>query len=79
MSTIKTKSTNWKTELNKTIVKYHTIALWVAVVFDLLFFVTDYLNIYDYWQEFLAFRASVSLICLLTVLFYKKLNFLKNK
>lgn len=74
MSTVKTKSTNWKTELNKTIVKYHTIALWVAVVFDLLFFVTDYLNIYDYWQEFLAFRASVSLICLLTVLFYKKLK-----
>ena len=70
----KAKSNNWKTELNKTIVKYHTIALWVAVIFDLLFFVTDYFNIYDYWQEFLTFRASVSLICLLTVLFYKKLN-----
>jgi serine phosphatase RsbU (regulator of sigma subunit) len=65
---------NWKSELNKTIVKYHTIALWVAVIFDLLFFVTDYFNIYDYWQEFLTFRASVALVCLITVLFHKRLN-----
>ncbi|MCB0401293.1 MAG: SpoIIE family protein phosphatase [Flavobacteriales bacterium] len=69
-----TKHPAWKAELNKTILKYHTIALWVAVVFDLLFFVTDYFNIYDYWQEFLTFRASVSLICLITVLFHKKLR-----
>lgn len=69
-----TYTNDWKTELNKTIVKYHTIALWVAVVFDLLFFVTDYFNIYDYWQEFLIFRSSVSFVCLITVLFYKKLN-----
>ncbi len=69
-----TSNTDWKRELNKTIVKYHTIALWVAVIFDLLFFVTDYFNIYDYWQEFLSFRVSVSFVCLLTVLFHKKLN-----
>lgn len=69
-----TKNTAWKSELNKTIVKYHTIALWVAVIFDLLFFVTDYFNIYDYWQEFLTFRTSVSLVCLITVLTYKKFN-----
>jgi len=68
------KNNNWKTELNKRIVKYHTIALWVAVIFDMLFFVTDYLNIYDYWQEFLTFRSSVAFICLMVVLFHKKLN-----
>ena len=68
------KNYNWKTELNDTIVKYHTIALWVAVIFNMLFFVTDYLNIHDYWQEFLAFRSSVAFICLIVVLFHKKLN-----
>ncbi len=61
------KNNDWKSELNNTILKYHTIALWVAVIFDLLFFVTDYINIYDYWQEFLIFRVSVSFVCLITV------------
>lgn len=68
------QNNDWKSELNKTILKYHTIALWVAVIFDLLFFVTDYFNVYDYWQEFLIFRVSVSFICLITVLFHKKFN-----
>lgn len=65
---------DWKQEMDKTILRYHIIALWVAVVFDMLFFVTDYLTIYNYWQEFLLFRSVVSLVCLFTVLFYKKLN-----
>ena len=68
------ENNNWKSELNKTILKYHTIALWVAVIFDLLFFITDYLNIYDYWQDFLIFRLAVSFICLITVLFHTKFN-----
>ncbi len=71
MSTI---SVNWKPEMDKTILRYHTIALWVAVIFDMLFFVTDYFNIYEYWQEFLTFRTAVSLVCLFTVLFHKKLK-----
>ena len=33
--------TNWKSELDKTAFKYHKITLWVAVVFNLLFFATD--------------------------------------
>ncbi|NCP45770.1 MAG: hypothetical protein GW818_04925, partial [Flavobacteriales bacterium] len=65
---------DWKTELDKTILRYHTIALWVAVVFNMLFFVTDYFNLYAYWQEFLTFRTAVSLVCLITVLFHKKLK-----
>lgn len=64
----------WKEELNNTILKYHTIALWVAVVFDILFFVTDYINLNEYWQEFLTFRVSVSFICLIVVLFHKQLK-----
>ncbi|MBL4594232.1 MAG: SpoIIE family protein phosphatase [Flavobacteriales bacterium] len=65
---------NWRAELDKTALKYHKITLWVAVVFNMLFFATDYINIYEYWEEFLIFRVIVSLICLFTVLFHKKLN-----
>ena len=65
---------DWSSELNKTVEKYHVITCWVAVVFNMLFFVTDYLNLYEYWQEFLTFRSVVSLICLLTVLFHKRLK-----
>jgi sigma-B regulation protein RsbU (phosphoserine phosphatase) len=67
-------NTNWRAELDKTAYKYHKITLWVAVVFNMLFFATDYINVYDYWEEFLTFRVVVSLICLITVLFHKKLH-----
>jgi len=74
MSISLTTNLNWKTELNKTALRYHTITLWVAVVFNLLFFITDYINIYEYWQEFLTFRVVVAFICLITVLFHKQLK-----
>jgi len=64
----------WKSELDKIALKYHIITLWVAVVFNLLFFITDYINMHQYWREFLTFRVAVSLICLITVLFYKQLK-----
>jgi len=69
-----TLKTPWRFELDKTALKYHKITLWVAVVFNMLFFATDYINIYEYWEEFLTFRVLVSFICLITVLFHKKLN-----
>lgn len=69
-----TNSVNWQSEINKTILRYHTIALWVAVIFNMLFFVTDYFNLYEYWQEFLTFRVAVSFVCLVTVLFHEKIK-----
>jgi serine phosphatase RsbU (regulator of sigma subunit) len=69
-----TVNTPWKSELDKTALKYHKITLWVAVVFNMLFFVTDYINLHDYWQEFLTVRVVVSAICLITVLFHKQLK-----
>ncbi len=65
---------SWQSEMDKTAFKYHKITLWVAIVFNLLFFITDYINIHEYWQQFLTFRVVVSLICLVTVLFHKKLK-----
>ncbi|TXB65080.1 SpoIIE family protein phosphatase [Vicingus serpentipes] len=68
------QNTGWQKEMDKTILRYHVIALWVAVVFDMLFYVTDYFNIPAYRKEFFIFRLCVSLICLATVLLYKKLK-----
>jgi serine phosphatase RsbU (regulator of sigma subunit) len=70
--------TGWKEEMDKTILRYHVIALWVGVVFDMLFYVPDYFNIPCYRKEFFIFRLTVSLICLLTVLFYKKFKIPKQ-
>lgn len=64
----------WKSELDKTALKYHKITLWVAVVFNMLFFITDYINIYSFWEEFLTTRIVVSIICLITVLFHRQLK-----
>ncbi|MCO6499711.1 MAG: SpoIIE family protein phosphatase [Vicingus serpentipes] len=74
MSENQTIRNNWETELDKIALKYHIITLWVAVVFNLLFFITDYINMHQYWREFLTFRVVVSSICLITVLFYKQLK-----
>jgi hypothetical protein len=67
-------SSDWKSEIDKTTLKYHTITLWVGVVFNLLFFATDYINIYEFWKEFLTVRSVVSLVCLVVVLFHKQLK-----
>jgi len=64
----------WKGELTGTMLKYHKITLWVAVVFNLLFFFTDYLNMDSFLEEFFLFRLTVSVVCLITVLYYKKLK-----
>lgn len=63
---------SWKSELDNTALKYHKITLWVAVIFNLLFFGTDYINMETYLEEFFTFRVVVSLTCLITVVFYKQ-------
>jgi sigma-B regulation protein RsbU (phosphoserine phosphatase) len=67
-------SSDWKSEIDKTTLKYHKITLWVGVVFNLLFFATDYINSYEFWKEFLTVRSVVSLVCLVVVLFHKQLK-----
>jgi serine phosphatase RsbU (regulator of sigma subunit) len=64
----------WELEIEKSVLKYHIITCWFAVVFNLLFFIADYLTLPEYWVSFLTFRTSVSLIVLITLLSYKKLN-----
>lgn len=64
----------WESEIEKSVLKYHIITCWFAVIFNLLFFVADYFTLPEYWIPFLTFRISVSLIVLISVLTYKKIN-----
>lgn len=66
---------DWKEELELSSNRYHIIGAWVAIVFDPIFGITDYLNGIDGWEKVLMFRFSVAAITLLTFLLYKKYKF----
>ena len=61
----------WKPEMDATMLRYHIIGCWVGIIFNALFFVTDYINIHSYWQIFLAVRLSVSALILVTLILRK--------
>lgn len=51
----------WAPELEKSSMRYHRTVLWIAIIFDPLFAITDYFNIPNGWKELLAIRLVVSL------------------
>lgn len=55
----------WKPELEKSSMRYHRTVLWIAIIFDPLFAITDYINIAHGWERLLIIRISVSAITLL--------------
>jgi phosphoserine phosphatase RsbU/P len=64
----------WQTELEKSSEKFHILVCWLAIIFDPLFGITDYLNIPNHWQHILMIRCSVSFISLVLLLLRKKLK-----
>jgi signal transduction histidine kinase len=58
----------WLPELEKSSMRYHTTVLWIAIIFNPLFAVTDYINIPQGWENLLFVRLSVSGITLLLLL-----------
>jgi signal transduction histidine kinase len=57
----------WKPELENSSMRYHRTVLWIAIIFDPLFAVTDYINIADGWEQLLFIRLGVSIITLILV------------
>jgi signal transduction histidine kinase len=57
----------WKSELDLAASKYHITVLWVAIIFDPIFAITDYLNIPLYWKLILGIRLMVSFVTLLMI------------
>lgn len=59
----------WAPELEKSSMRYHRTVLWIAIIFDPLFVITDYINIGEGWEKLLFLRFIVSgttLILLIT-------------
>ena len=65
---------DWQQELKKTALKYHQVGAWVAVIFNLLFSLNDFLNVREHWFIFFVVRFSVSLITFLVLILRKKLK-----
>jgi signal transduction histidine kinase len=55
---------DWMPELEKASQRYHLIACWVAIIFDPVFAVTDFINIPQHAPLLLAIRLAVSWIIL---------------
>ncbi|MEQ8362955.1 MAG: hypothetical protein RIF39_11820 [Cyclobacteriaceae bacterium] len=65
----------WQQEIEKTTSKFHLTAAWVAVVFDPVFAITDYINIPQGWSTLFMIRICVSVITIVTILVHRKLAF----
>lgn len=55
----------WQADLEKSSSKYHTYGAYIAVIFNPIFGITDYLNIPHAWYQVLAIRVSISIITLI--------------
>lgn len=60
----------WQQELQKASAHFHIIGAWVAIIFDPLFAITDYLNIPEVWTEIFTLRLGVSVVTLITLWLY---------
>jgi len=63
-----------KEEFNKSTEKAHVLVSWIGIALNLVWFLGDYLSIYEYWIPFLIFRITVSSISAIALL---AKNFLK--
>ncbi|SNS91687.1 Serine phosphatase RsbU, regulator of sigma subunit [Ekhidna lutea] len=64
----------WEEELKKATVKYHIAGSWVAVIFNLIFGATDYINVNHHFEVFFIFRLAVSALTAILLVLRKPLN-----
>ena len=63
---------SWKAELDLAASKYHITILWLAIVLDPLFAITDFINIPNDWLPIFLIRCCVSGITLVLVMLRKR-------
>ncbi len=76
-ATVQKKAINleWEDSLKTTTVKYHIAGAWVAVIFNLVFGATDYINVTHHFEEFFIFRLAVSTITAILLILRKPVGF----
>jgi class 3 adenylate cyclase len=62
----------WEDDLEKSSSRYHTYGAWVAIIFDPVFGITDFLNIPHAFSQIMFLRICVSLVTALALLAHKK-------
>jgi len=68
----------WEEDLEKSASNYHTYCAWIAIIFDPLFGITDYLNIPHAFKQIMAIRLGIVLITL-CVLYAHKRHLISSK
>ncbi|WP_420576417.1 PP2C family protein-serine/threonine phosphatase [Ekhidna sp.] len=64
----------WEEALKRATIKYHIAGAWVAVIFNLIFGATDFINVNHHFEVFFIFRLAVSSITAITLVLRKPLN-----
>ncbi|MDQ3046154.1 MAG: SpoIIE family protein phosphatase [Bacteroidota bacterium] len=70
---LQTTPVDWKSELNATAFKFHSLIAWVAVFLNPIWVIGDYFTIPEHFNDFLIFRIAVSVATLLVLIYRKKL------
>lgn len=63
-----------KKEFDKSTEKFHVIASWVGLILNMIWFISDYFIIEEYFFRFLIFRIAVSSASAFILLFRKSLG-----
>jgi serine phosphatase RsbU (regulator of sigma subunit) len=63
-----------KEEFYKSTEKAHILVTWIGIALNLVWFLGDYLSIYEFWIPFLIFRIAVSGISIIALLSKNILN-----
>lgn len=64
----------WEGALKRATIKYHIAGAWVAVIFNLVFGATDYINVNHHFEVFFIFRLAVSSLTAILLVLRKPLN-----
>jgi class 3 adenylate cyclase len=62
----------WEDELEKSSARYHTYGAWIAIIFDPVFGITDYLNIPHAFWNIMSLRISIAVITAFVLLAHKR-------
>jgi len=64
---------DWKSELDATALRYHTLVAWVAFILNPIWAIGDYFNAPNHFWDFFIFRIVVSVATISLLLFKRKL------
>jgi class 3 adenylate cyclase len=62
----------WEGELEKSSARYHTYGAWIAIIFDPVFGITDYLNIPHAFWNIMSLRIGIAVITAFVLLAHKR-------